>query len=515
MGRLSRLTFGEFIDELGNLWNASDGTVYVDEVTEELFAIDGSGNRIPIVDSVVSDDATNVGGSDAIPLPPRTVGRDEMTARLRSILGREPTYEEVDRAMELDRGVTDVAVRTDQPTDVAAQDGGGGNGPTDVAVRNDGRTDVAVRNDAPTDVAVRGADDNIIDADWREIDPAAMSDATRAELSKKGLDWKKIGAAAIIGGVTVYLIDGMMVDSNGNPFSPSGGGGGGGGTNPNGIRPDDDPGGIGDRGRGGGGTTSGGRSTGTSSSGGGGGSSSSGGGYYGSSSSSGGRSGGNYPTLPMTDIRRMILTNISAANGGRPMGGFPTPPGGWDPRMESMFTTGAFEPQQASQEQVDAYNNKPKPSLPTPPWKKQQSQGAPSMPNPVVRNQGVPSYTDMMAKLQGNAASKAKPAPPPAAGTKPSFPSVGMQPNAQQQAAAERGGLITETWGQGDPRNVWNRLTNGAYPAPQAAPSQTPWPATLNGTISFPNSPMQLGTAPTATAKPLTYQEMLAKIQGK
>ncbi len=451
MARRIRIDFGQFLDELGNLFDAGNGNVYFDEVTEEIFAIDASGNRIPMTSRVDSTDTS--------------------------------------------------LARTDQlePVDSTTADG----------------TESLPPGDAPTTTTAAALPDGIADAEWREIDSAAMSDATKTELSKKGIDWRKIAAVATgvagAGGLItlVYRMDdGTVVDGSGNPVGPSGGG-----TNPNGIRPDDDPGGIGERGKGGGGTTSGGSSTGTSSGGSSGGSGSS----YGAGQSSSGSSssGGNYPTLPMTDIRRMILTNISAANGGRPMGGFPTPPGGWDPRMESMFTTGAFEPQQASQEQVDAYNNKPRPSLPTPPWKKQQSQGAPSMPNPVVRNQGVPSYTDMMAKLQGNAASKSKPASAPAAGTKPSFPSVGMQPNAQPQAAAERNGLITETWGQGTPRNVWNRLTNGAYPAPQADPSQTPWPATLNGTISFPNSPMQLGAAPAGTAKPLTYQEMLAKIQGK
>lgn len=453
MGRRIRIDFGQFLDELGNLFDAGNGNVYVDDVTGEVFAIDASGNKIPMTSRVDSTDTS--------------------------------------------------LARTDQlePVDSTTADGAESLPPGDAPTTTT----------KPSGPSAAALPDGIADAEWREIDSAAMSDATKADLSKKGIDWRKIAAVATgvagAGGLItlVYRMDdGTVVDGSGNPVGPSGGG-----TNPNGIRPDDDPGGIGERGRGGGGTTSGGGSTGASSGGSGGGSGSS----YGAGQSSGGSSssGGNYPTLPMTDIRRMILTNISAANGGRPMGGFPTPPGGWDPRMESMFTTGAFEPQQASQEQVDAYNNKPRPSLPTPPWKKQQSQGAPSMPNPVVRNQGVPSYTDMMAKLQGNAASKSKPASAPAAGTKPSFPSVGMQPNAQQRtpfSPRPEGGYSFDGApfppGYAEkPDSYAQRLAQAGFPS-----GYQPLPSTGMGMPA-------MGAAPAATAKPLTYQEMLAKIQGK
>lgn len=235
--------------------------------------------------------------------------------------------------------------------------------------------------------------------------------------------------------------------------------------------------------------------------GGGGGSYGSGGGY-GSSGSGAVAPSSNYPVLPMTELRRRMLQNMSAVY-GRPMGGFPTPPGGWDPRMEAMFTTGAFEPQQASQEQIDAYNNRPKPSLPPLP-----SQKGSAMQNaPKPRSSQAPAST---------------------AGTVPPMPQGPSQQSIQQQMQAsglpmrpnqpltpeqlaamreelKKNGAILENW----PRSAGPRMPN----------SMPTMPTTL-----APGSPMkppfidpanqQLGARPGASALPTSYQDLLKKLQG-
>lgn len=109
----------------------------------------------------------------------------------------------------------------------------------------------------------------------------------------------------------------------------------------------------------------------------------------------------------------MLLGKLSAANGGKAMGGFATPPGGWDPRMEAMFTTGAFEPVTASEQDVLDYQNKPPTQLPKLPYSNSSSSapqapsqsrpwtgGAPYSAAPTTKpNPNFVTYQDMLKKL--------------------------------------------------------------------------------------------------------------------